>query len=58
MPGCPLTRQSHVILGELAQTRDWWEGVLDRIACGDSPKEVLAEHCIFVWGVHEVGCGG
>ena len=46
MPGRPMTRQSHVILADLNQTPEWWEGSLDRIACGDSPQDVAAEHCI------------
>ena len=46
MPGRPLTRQSYVIISDLTQTPEWWDGCLDRIACGDSPKEVAQEHCL------------
>lgn len=46
MPGMPLTRHSNAILADLSMTPEWWGGVLDRIACGDSPKEVVGEYCV------------
>lgn len=41
-----MTRQSNVILAGLATDPQWWDGALDRIACGDSPKAVSEEYAI------------
>ena len=46
MPGQPLTRQSKKILADLMTTDEWWDGALDRIACGDSPKAVADDHAV------------
>ena len=46
MPGRPLTRASQQIIESLTTTDEWWEGTLDKIACGDSPKAVADEYCI------------
>lgn len=46
MPGRPLTRASQQIIESLTTTPEWWEGTLDKIACGDSPKAVADEYCI------------
>lgn len=46
MPGRPLTRASQQIIESLTTTDEWWEGALDRIACGDSPKAVAEEYAI------------
>ncbi|MCR4300713.1 MAG: hypothetical protein NUV51_03810 [Sulfuricaulis sp.] len=46
MPGQPMTRRSRFILEELGATPEWWEIALDRIASGDSPKDIADEYCI------------
>lgn len=46
MPGRPLTRASQQIIASLTTTTEWWEGALDKIACGDSPKAIADEHLI------------
>ena len=44
MPGMPLTRQSRVILAEMDRDPEWWDGVFDRVACGDRLKDIAAEY--------------
>ena len=42
----PLTRQSRVILAEMDRDPEWWDGVFDRVACGDRLKDIAAEYCV------------
>ena len=46
MPGMPLTRQSRVILAEKDGDPEWWDGVFDRVSCGDRLKDIAAEYCV------------